>query len=463
MRILDGYSVRLAAFAACAALSTAMLWSQSYQGGIRGRVIDSTGAAIANAKVTATEAATGVSRATLSNNIGEYVFNALNPADYRIVAESPGFKIVERPATVQTQTFLTLDLTLEIGNVTESVLVTEEAPLIESSNASTGQVVDRQKLIDLPNLGRNPFMMSKIAQNVVPVGNPVYNRMQDQSGSSQISIAGGPVRGNNYLLDGVPITDSVNRAVIIPTIESVQEVKIQANTYDAEMGRTGGGVFNTYLKSGSNDLHGSGFGYIRETEWTANQFFNNRNGLPRQEQPFRNYGGSLGGPIRIPKLYDGRNKTFFWVGAEAYRQTSALASEFAVPTALERNGDFSQSLGRTGGAVTIFDPLTTASNGSGGPRPVRGRCDPQFPARYRWPQHRRRVSAAHPASRLSRREQLRRRRWPLRPRRPDDLQSRPPVHQLAPHFGLLSPLRFPRARRKLVRRNHRTRLLAAES
>ncbi|MEZ5404008.1 MAG: TonB-dependent receptor [Bryobacteraceae bacterium] len=335
---------------------------QSFQGGVRGRIHDQSDAAVATAKVTLTAIATGVSRSTLSNDAGEYSFSAVNPDEYRITVESPGFKVATTPVTVQTQSFLTVDIPLELGNVSETVNVTEEVPLMETANASTGQVVDRQKLVDLPNLGRNPFMMSKIAQNVVPAGNPIYNRMQDQSGSSQISIAGGPVRGNNYLLDGVPITDSVNRAVIIPTIESVQEVKIQANTYDAEMGRTGGGVFNTYLKSGSNGLHGSAFGYMRQTEWAANSYFNNRGGLPRAEQPFRNYGGSIGGPVWIPKVYDGRNRTFFWLGAEAYRQTSALGSEFSVPTAAERAGDFSSSLSRTGAAQVIYDPLTTVSS-----------------------------------------------------------------------------------------------------
>jgi len=124
-------------------------------------------------------------------------------------------------------------------------MVTEEVPVSETSNASSGQLIDRQKLIDLPNLGRNPFMMAKVAQNVVAVGNPRFNRMQDQSGSSQISIAGGPVRGNNYTLDGISITDSTNRAVIIPSVEAVQEMKVQANTYDPELGRTGGGRAQT--------------------------------------------------------------------------------------------------------------------------------------------------------------------------------------------------------------------------
>jgi hypothetical protein len=358
-------------------LATGAIWGQSFQGGVRGRIQDQSGAAVNSAKVTLTDTGTNESRSTLSNDQGEYVFNAVNPSSYSLTVESPGFKVTTRTLTVSTQTFLTVDVAMEVGNVSESVNVTEEVPLMETSNASTGQVVDRQKLVDLPNLGRNPFMMSKIAQNVTPVGNPIYNRMQDQSGSSQISIAGGPVRGNNYLLDGIPITDSVNRAVIIPTIESVQEVKIQANTYDAEMGRTGGGVFNTYLKSGTNGLHGSAFGYIRETAWSANSFFNNRGGLPRAEVPFRNYGGSIGAPIWIPKVYDGRNKTFFWIGAEAYRQTSALGSEFSVPTALERAGNFSQSVSRAGGVPIIYDPTTTTGSGaSAGRTPFPGSIIP---------------------------------------------------------------------------------------
>jgi hypothetical protein len=344
-----------------------ILFGQSFLGSLRGEVKDSNGGAIANATVSAIEESTGSRRSTLTNSVGEYVFPSLTPGAYTIQTQSPGFKQFERKGiVVATQAAVTIDVALTVGDVAETVNVTEEAPMLETANASTGQVVDRQKLIDLPNLGRNPFMMSKLAQNVVQVGNPKFNRMQDQSGSSQISIAGGPVRGNNYLLDGVAITDSTNRAVIIPSLEAVQEVKVQANTYDAEMGRTGGGVFNTYLKSGSNDLHGSAFGYIRETEWLANNFFSNRAGQARINQPFRNYGGSIGGPIRIPKLYDGRNKTFFWISGEAYRQTEAAGTRLAVPTAGERIGDFSASKTRTGGTQLIYDPLSTRSNGSGG-------------------------------------------------------------------------------------------------
>jgi len=219
-------------------------------------------------------------------------------------------------------------------------------------------------LTDLPNLGRNPFMMSKLAQNVTPVGDPHYNRMNDQSGSSQIAIAGGPVRGNNYLVDGIPITDASNRAIIIPTLEAVQEVKVQANTYDAEMARTGGGMFNTYLKSGTNDWHGSLFGSMRRTSWAANNFFNNAAGIPLPDQPNYTYGASFGGPVRIPKIYNGKNRTFFWLAWEGFSDTQSNSSQFTVPTDRERIGDFSQSLAPNGSLNLIYDPLSTQCSGS---------------------------------------------------------------------------------------------------
>lgn len=346
--------------------------AQSFQGSLRGQIVDPAGHAVPMSKVTIVDEGTSAQRATLASDTGVFTFASLTPATYSVVVEAPGFKRFERKGVVvATQSAVTVDVKMELGQVTEQVNVTEETPLIETANASTGQVIDRQKLVDLPNLGRNPFMLSKLSEGVVQVGNPKFNRMQDQSGSSQISIAGGPVRGNNYTLDGISITDSTNRAVIIPSVEAVGEMKVQANTYDAEMGRTGGGTFNTVMKSGTNEVHGSAFGYIRETPWLANNFFSNRAGTPIIDQPFRNYGGSIGGPIRIPKIYDGRNKTFFFITGEAYRQTESAGTRLAVPTAAERVGDFSRSFSRTGsGALQlIYDPLTTASTGDRQPFP----------------------------------------------------------------------------------------------
>jgi hypothetical protein len=337
-----------------------VLWGQNFQGGVRGKVADVSGAVIGLAKITLTEDGTGIARATVSNDTGQYSFSALNPATYTITVEKPGFKsLLKRGIIVDTQEFLTVDLELSVGEVTESINVSEEAPLLETTNASTGQVIDGQKLADLPNMGRNPFYEGvKISQNVVPGGDPKFNRMEDQTGSSQISIAGGPITGNNYLLDGIAITDSGNHAVIIPSIEAVQEVKLQINTYDAEVGRTGGGTFNSFLKSGTNQLHGSGFGYTWMQPWLANTFFGNSAGTPIYNQPFYNYGASIGGPVIIPKVYNGKNKTFFWITGEAYRQTEAAATTANVPTALEKSGNFSQSKYTNGTQQVIYNPLS---------------------------------------------------------------------------------------------------------
>ena len=332
----------------------AALHAQNYQGAIRGTVSDVSGAALGTVKVSLTDQATNVSRSTITNADGEYVFSSVDPATYAISAESPSFKkFIRRDVSVATQASVTTDVQMELGTVSQSIEVTEEAPQLESSNASNGQVIDAQKLSDLPNLGRNPFLFAKLSTNVVPVGDPRFNRFQDQSGSSQISIAGGPIRGNNYTIDGVPITDSVNRAVIIPSIEGTQEMKLQENTYDATMGRTGGGVFNTYLKSGSNVLHGSLLAYTRQTDWLANTFFRNANGQAIADQPQYNWGGSLGGPVSLPRVYNGHNKTFFYLVTESYRQKSPLTDQYTLPTAAERAGDFSAS------RRILYDPLTS--------------------------------------------------------------------------------------------------------
>jgi len=195
------------------------LQAQSYYGGVRGVVLDQNGGTVGNAKVTLIDAGSNTQRAALTTSVGEFVFSEVIPGTYTIVAEAPGFKKFQREGViVGTQQQVSLDLKLELGQVTESVMVTESVPLVETSNASQGQIIDNQKRTELPNLGRNPFMMAKLVQNIVLVGNPAFNRMEDQSGSSQISIAGGPLLGNNYLVGGVPITDADNRPIIIPSL-----------------------------------------------------------------------------------------------------------------------------------------------------------------------------------------------------------------------------------------------------
>jgi hypothetical protein len=343
------------------------LIAQTFQGGVRGIVTDPGGAAVPTAKVTLIDEAAGTERTTVSNAVGEYTFTSLDPATYTIHAEAPAFKKFEvKGVVVATSGFPTVDIKLEVGDVTQTVNVSESSTLVETENASTGQVIDKQKLDDLPNMGRNPFYQTvKISQNVTPGGDPKFNRMEDQSGSSTISINGGPVTGNNYLLDGISITNSANQAVIIPSIEATQEVKVQISTYDAEVGRTGGGTFNMYLKSGTNAIHADVFGYMWFNPLIANNYFANAAGIAKVPQMWHNYGGSVGGPLIIPKLYNGKNKTFFWVATENYRQNQTSSVNVAVPTALEKAGNFSQSKYSNGSPLIIYDPASTVINANG--------------------------------------------------------------------------------------------------
>jgi hypothetical protein len=340
---------------------------QTFQGGVRGLITDPGAAAVPVARVTLIDEGTAEQRMTLTNETGEYTFTSVQPGTYTIRVEAPSFKKFEaKGVIVATQEFPTVDVKLEVGDVTQTVNVNEEAAMVETENASTGQVIDKQKLDDLPNMGRNPFYQTvKISQNVTPGGDPKFNRMEDQSGSSQISINGGPVTGNNYLLDGIAITNSANQAVIVPSIEATQEVKVQISTYDAEVGRTGGGTFNMYLKSGTNTLHADVFGYMWFNPLIANNYFANAAGIPKVPQMWHNYGGSFGGPLIIPKLYNGKNKTFFWVATENYRQNQTSSINVPVPTALEKAGNFSQSKYSNGSALIIYDPSTTIINGNG--------------------------------------------------------------------------------------------------
>lgn len=345
-------------------------WAQTFQSSLRGRVSDPNGGVTAEARLTLVDHGTNVARSTVSNNDGEYVFSSISPSTYTLTVEAPGFKRLERTnLIIATQAAVTLDVRLELGQVSEQINVTEDAPALQTADASTGQVIDGQKITTLPILGRNPFYMGKLAQSVVFVGNPKFARMQDQNANSQVSIAGGPLRSNNYLVDGISITDSTNRAVILPSPEAVQELKLQVSTYDAEAGRTGGGAFNTLLRSGTNELHGSAVGHFRETAWLANNFFANRAGQGIADQPFRDWAASLGGPVYLPKLYDGRNRTFFFATTEAYRQRDGSTTALSVPTALERQGNFSQSFARSGALQTIYDPFNTTPAGTRSPFP----------------------------------------------------------------------------------------------
>ena len=289
--------------------------AQSNYGTVRGTVTDVQGAALTPATVTLLSQSKGTVRTTVSNGAGEFVFSAVDPDTYSLRVSMDGFKSWENSGiVVDSGNTIPFDVHLQIGSASQSIEVTATEELVNNGTSYNGQLIDSQKLQNLPNPGRNPFLFSKLDNNVTPVGDPRFVRFQDQSGSSTISIAGGPISSNNYSVDGIPITDFSNRAVIIPSIESVEEMKLQANTYDAEVGRTSGGMFNTTLRSGSSRLHGVLQGETRQTNWGANLYFNNRTpyknpvtGItqpttPRGAAEFYSYVGSIGGPIPLPGL-----------------------------------------------------------------------------------------------------------------------------------------------------------------
>ncbi len=239
-------------------LSAAGLAAQSSTGGMRGTVKDAQGV-IPGATVTLVNDANGTSRETVTNESGEYSFPALDPGTYSTRVAVPGFRTFERKGLrVNTQANLGLDITLEVGSLEETITVTADSPLIETTNASTGGVVDAKTLESIPTAGRSVFLMATLEPTVQSTENAHWNRMQDQQGNSGLSMGGGAVRSNNFLIEGFPVTDLRNRASTNPTMEAVGEMKVQVHTYDAEMGRTGGGVMNMTAKSGSNAWHGSG-------------------------------------------------------------------------------------------------------------------------------------------------------------------------------------------------------------
>lgn len=336
--------------------------AQSFQGGLRGAVKDSQGV-IPGVTVSLVNEANGVSRDTVSNASGEYSFPAVDPGAYAVKASVQGFKTFERKGIrVGTQQFLTLDIVLEVGTVAETITVTADAPLIETSNASQAEVIDAKTIETLPSIGRNVFLMAVTVPTVQSSGDTHWNRMQDQTGASAISLGGGGVRSNNYLLDGFPVTDLQNRSSTNPSGEMLEDVRVQVHTYDAEMGRTGGGVLNTTAKSGTNSWRGTGFYQTRPNALIGPLFFNQIRDIENSPQFWRSFGGAFGGPLL-------KGKTFFWIAGEGYRDGLSQNDNMHVPTSAMRNGDFSQVTDLTGRPIVIYDPLTTDAAGNRQPFP----------------------------------------------------------------------------------------------
>jgi hypothetical protein len=339
-----------------------MVVAQEFRGTILGRITDPSGAAIPGATVTVTNEKTNVSASTVSGADGAYNVPFLIPGPYRVEVEVPGFrKFIQSGITVAINQRAAVNVVLQIGEVTESVSVAADAPLLETTTGGMGQVVDKKKVESLPLNGRMIFMLNQLAEGVIwQVPNLGASgtsglRPFDNAGGSAWSLNGGRVSTNEFLLDGAP--DSTRgRFNFAPPVDAVQEFKVQTNTYDAMYGRTGGGVVNMTLKSGANDFHGQLWDFIRYGSFDANNTLNKATGKPRPPHQYNQFGATVTGPIR-------KDKTFWMFTWEGLRERVPFPVTTSVPTLAERMGDFSQSYSDQRTPLVIYDPLTTRMEG----------------------------------------------------------------------------------------------------
>jgi hypothetical protein len=340
-------------------LAGAMASAQTYQGTMRGLVRDAQGV-IPGVEVAIINEETNATRTAVSNEVGEYVFSSVLPGTYTIRVTLAGFRTEERKGLrLATQQQIQQDFEMVVGGLAELITVTGTSPLVERSTATMATSLSAKDISALPIFGRNTFFSAIATPNVIQTGDPQFVRYQDQSNASFLSLGGGPRRGNAYLVEGVSITDFLNRPAWTPSTEAIDDMRVQVKTYDADMGRAAGGVFNVTAKSGSNQWHGSGM-FLNKPEWSSGQlFFAKRAGSPRPPQYYYSWAGSVGGPVV-------KDRTFFWFSKDDYQQRSTRNNVLTFPTAAERNGDFSQSRNSAGQLIVIYDPLTTRSNGAGG-------------------------------------------------------------------------------------------------
>ncbi len=333
---------------------------------ITGRITDPAGAVVPGVTIAAKSADNGVSTETISNQDGYYSLPSLLPGVYDLTITKTGFSpIKEEHLVLEVQQIARLDFKLKVGAVAESIDVSAQAPLLESENSTLGAVVESRQVTELPLLGRNPYALALLVPGVRPaIG--VNNLPVDQISTVAFAINGQRASANEFLLDGAPNSaPSQNQPVINATPDLVQEFKVETSNYSAEYGRAAGGVFNVVTRSGGNDFHGALYEFFRNDKLNANDFFANRGGIPRAPFKYNQFGGTLGGPVRIPKVYNGRNKTFFFASVEKVRFIQGLTFTGTEPTPQQLAGDFSNTRTASGALITIYDPATTVPNGSG--------------------------------------------------------------------------------------------------
>jgi hypothetical protein len=335
-------------------LLSSVLLGQDYRARVQGIVTDASQAAIPGANVTLRNLGTGTSKETTTSEIGQYLFDFVEPGEYSLTVEASGMtRFVQERFGVQVRGDVTINASLSVGNVTEQVTVSGQAAEVKFNTSSVDLTIDRKMLTDLPILGRNPFRLALLDPLVVDRGWGANNPF-DMWGAQTINIGGSTSSQNDLLLDGAPL-QMTNKASYAPPMDTVQEYTIQQNSVDAEYGNSAGGSMSLSTKSGTNDIHGTAYYFGRNPALNA---LSNR--IARTENFVRNhiYGGSVGNPII-------KNKLFNFIGYERWNSKDPRSAKYTLPTDLERAGDFSQSYNVEGGLRTIYDPWSTRLDANG--------------------------------------------------------------------------------------------------
>lgn len=340
-------------------LVPAGLFGQTSTGTIAGTITDPNAAAIGGATVRIRNEATGDVRQVVTTPDGSYIFSQINPGTYEISAEMAGFrKAVQTGAALRVNQTMEVNIALQLGEVTQTVEVSAAVTLLDTQTANRSVTLDQQAVLDLPVNARNPFALVHVNAGVIAVRTGISQATQDQN-HNRFSMNGGRGQAGLTLIDGAPAA-AVDWGGLIasPSVDSIQEVNIQRNQFDAQFGKSDGGAVNMITRGGSNEFHGSLFEFLRNDKLDANSWANNRTGQKRVIFQRNQFGGALGGPIWKAK------RLFFFGTYEGLRQGSPTTNISTVPTALQRQGDFSQTFNNNGTPALIYNPFTL----SGGTR-----------------------------------------------------------------------------------------------
>ena len=346
-----------------ALLTACMAFGQTFTGSILGTVHDSSGAVVQDAKITVMETETGLRRTATSGKDGYFEVPLLPPGAYEIDAEMQGFKKVVRAGLrLEISQKMEIPITLEPGAVSESIIVKAETPLLETTSSSRSQDFDSKTVAELPSSNRNFLQVAELSAGMTNFQAGAAPADSGSAGFGYWSSNGGMPGTNEVMMDGATaVTANMGAASIIPTIDAIQEFKLSTNALAAEFGRSGGAVLNVIYKSGTNSLHGTVYDFARNSVFNSSTWLNNRSGLARPFNNTQTFGYTVGGPVWIPKIIDGRNKLFFFNNYEGYRNVLPVNQLLTVPTLAERSGDFSGRFTSGGQLIQIYDPLATIS------------------------------------------------------------------------------------------------------